>query len=304
MVVVINFNGKSVLPEMLASVRDQLIGAGERLILFDNGSTDGSDRDAGERYAGEDWFEVRRVEKNLGFAAGANLALGAVSEDLAILANNDTVFAPDTVEKLRESLLKRPEAAIVGPRLVWPDGTLQASQRDFPFPLKLLREHFPLTRRLAAKHGPHDSEKAVDWLVGAVLGIRMSAFLEAGGFDEGFFFYHEETDLMFRLHQLGWKVWFTPATDVVHVEGAAAAQVYGRNRYYLRYIPAKLRFLGKHAGPGALLGFRVFMSLLQVARVLVGLLLPARRRMDSRYTSGYCGEALSLLWSEPDRKVR
>ena len=296
-VVVINWNGKDVLPPMLESVRKDLLDSGERLILFDNGSSDDSAAEAARSYAGEGWLELISHPENVGFSAGANRALAGVDEELAVLANNDTVFMPGALEGIRQALIRRPEAGAVGPRLLWPDGSLQDSMRDFPFPGRLMREHLPLLRRGSARYSGHDLERTVDWFVGAVIGLRMEAFRQIGGFDEGFFFYHEETDLHYRMWREGWEVWFAPDARVVHHEGATAARVYGRERYYLRYIPAKMLFLRKYRGPGTILGFRAYMTVLQLWRLIVGLLIPGRRARDYRFKRGYCTEALSLIWS-------
>ncbi|MBN1435211.1 glycosyltransferase family 2 protein [Candidatus Fermentibacterales bacterium] len=294
---VVNHNGGSVLPDMLSSVREEVISNGWKLILFDNGSSDGSDRAAEQAYSSEGWLRVLRSPVNLGYAAAVNRALEGVDTSCAIVANSDTAFPCGALEGLVRFLESRPSAGAVGPRLLWPDGRLQSSLRSFPFSPRLVLEHLPLLRRLTPKHSSHDEPRTVDWFVGAVIALRLEAFRSVGGFDEAFFFYHEETDLFYRMWKAGWEVWFTPAVEVTHVGGATAAAVYGRDGCYLRYIPAKLLFLRKHRGPLFRLCFRLAMTGLQVSRMLAGLLLPRMRRKDSRFSPGYCREAVSLLWS-------
>lgn len=298
-VVALNWNGREVLPGMLRSLANEAPAAGARVLLFDNGSTDGSDRDAEDAFGGCAWFSIARSPVNLGFAGGANAAIAGVSEDVVVLANTDTIFLPGSLKELCEGLERHPRAAAAGPRLLWPDGSLQRSLRDFPFPGRLVREHLPLLRRASSRWDDHETERPAEWLVGAVLAMRTGVFRQAGGFDEDYFFYHEETDLQYRFHRMGREVWLVPSSRVVHIEGAAASKLYGRDTR-LQYIPAKLRFLEKHGARGSRTAFRILMSALALGRMAVGILSPARAASDACYSRSYCRRVLSTLWLRRD----
>jgi GT2 family glycosyltransferase len=280
---------------MIRSLAPELVSTGSRLLVFDNGSEDGSEAEAAEEFAGMPWFSLVRSDRNLGFAAGANRALSSISDEMVVLANNDTLFRPGSLPELLAGLSRHPRAGVAGPRLLWPDGTLQRSMRDFPFASRLVLEHLPFARRHSARWDDHLSERRVDWLVGAVMAIRTTAFREIGGFDEGFFFYHEETDLQFRLGKAGWETWFVPASEVVHIESFSATRKYGRDTT-LRYIPAKLRFLGKHGGVGSLAAFRILMTALALGRLTAGAIVPGLLARDRRCTVSYFSRALGALW--------
>jgi hypothetical protein len=294
-VVTLNFNGRAFLPEMVRSLAGQLEENRARLVVFDNGSTDGSDLVVEEEFGREGWFSIVRSPVNLGFAAGANLALAEVGERIVVLANSDTVFPPGSLRALLDGLERHERAAIAGPRLLWPDGTLQNSLRDFPFPVNLLKEHLPFRGRITAKFSDHAAERRTDWLVGAVMAMRTEPFRAVGGFDPDYFFYHEETDLQYRLHRQGWEIWFVPSSEVIHIEGGSASAVYGRETT-LRYISAKLRFLRKHGRAGDLAAFRLLMSVMHLGRAAAGMLQPRRAGTDVRFSRGYCRRALRDLW--------
>jgi hypothetical protein len=293
-VLAINWNGAGFLGDMVESLLPQLSETGCRLVVFDNASEDGSDEMVLQRFVPTGLVELVRWEENLGFAGAANLMMERLREDIVVLANTDTVFRPGSLAALLAAMEDHPEAGLAGPRLLWPDGSLQPSMRDFPFAGRLVVEHLPLLRRLSARHRPHVRGRCADWLVGAVMAIRMTAFRQAGGFDTDFFFYHEETDLQYRLWKKGWRVWFEPSSEVVHIEGASARRKYGRMTY-LRYIPAKLRFLRKHSGAAGIAAFRATMTALQLGRLLAGA-VRAGSGGDLRYTPEYCRRALRLLW--------
>jgi len=87
-----------------------------------------------------------------------------------------------------------------------------------------------------------DSEEpgTVDWVSGAFLAVRRSAWEEVGGFDERFFMFMEDVDLCWRLHASGWDVRYEPAARVMHLEGASRAaapyrMIVAHHRSLLRY---------------------------------------------------------------------
>ncbi len=265
------------------------------LIVFDNDSQDGSDRAAVEEWGDSNWFTLIRSSENLGFAGGANRAIKDIDAEIIVLANSDTIFLPGSLQALLSAVDRYPDAGIIGPRLLWPDGTLQRSLRNFPFPGRLIAEHIPLLGRRSAVNFPHTREQRVDWLVGAVMVFRRELFLTAGGFDEDFFFYHEETELQYRLFLSGLPSVFVPSAEVIHIEGASARKIFGRETY-LKYIHAKLKFLRKHGYTGSMALFRLFMGLLQGCRLVTGFLNPRLRRKDIRYTAPYCRKAFHELF--------
>lgn len=293
-VITLNWNGIEVLPNMVRSLAEPVSRLGGDLIVFDNGSTDGSQDMVDESWGSEKWFSLVRSEENLGFAAGANRAIAGANSDIIVLANSDTIFLPGSLEALLDAAGRHPDAGIIGPKLLWPDGSLQRSLRDFPFPWKLFREHLPFLRKFSAVNHPHDSERNTDWLVGAVMVFRRDLFLENGGFDRDFFFYHEETELQYRLFRNGYPSLFVPSAEVVHVEGASARKKFG-NFTYTKYIQAKIKFLRKHGYKGSVTLFRVFMGLLQVYRLTVGTIRPGIAGRDIRFTHSYCREVLKEL---------
>src|SRR5262249_13748854 len=124
-------------------------------------------------------------------------------------------------------------AAIVGPRLVNLDGTLQAS--CYPF-LGTLRwpidndvmsqwiRYIPFFRNCFLRTWSHTHARVVPCVKGAAVTIRREAFDAVGGFDESFFLYFEEMDLCHRLKAVGWQIHFAPVTMVVHAGGASTLQ--------------------------------------------------------------------------------
>ena len=241
-VVVVTLNALPLLERCLDSVR------GYETIVVDHGSTDGTVDLVRERFP-----EARVIEQeNLGFGAGNNTGMRAASGDYFVLLNADAWVLDDAVEKLVAFAEQHPEAALVGPKLRNPDGTLQRSVRGFPSPWRIATEYLflrklaPRSRLLNSFYGAgfdHESVRAAEFLGGACLLVRRDAYEAVGGFDEDFFLMSEEVDWCYRFRQAGWKVLFYPGADVVHVVTSSADPAKFRH-----LVRGHLRFLLKHRG--------------------------------------------------------
>jgi len=139
-VVVVTWNKLPWLEQCLESVR------GHDVIVVDNGSTDGT-----VDFVRERWPEVRLIEQeNKGMGGGNNAGMRAADGRYFFLLNSDAWVVNDGLDKLIEFADEHPEAAVVGPRLLNPDGTLQRSVRGYPSPWRIATEYFFL-RKLAPR---------------------------------------------------------------------------------------------------------------------------------------------------------
>jgi hypothetical protein len=163
-------------------------------------------------------------EQNLGMGGGNNLGIAASSGEMILIANPDLVFSREAVKKLVLYLTNNREVAIVGPKLLNSDGTLQYSCARFPsIFLPVLRRtavghYLPgLIDRYLMKHENHQETRNVDWLLGACLLVRRGElFNHEKLFDERFFMYFEDVDLCRRAHEQGKKVVYYPEATVIH----------------------------------------------------------------------------------------
>jgi N-acetylglucosaminyl-diphospho-decaprenol L-rhamnosyltransferase len=190
----------------------------------------------------------------LGFGANVNRGVAATSAELVCSLNPDAVPRAGAVGELRAFLAAHPQAGIVGPAMVYPDGTVQPSRRRFPTvagtlvrrtPLRLLFDPYRLQRRhYHLGERPAEPVEA-DWMLGGFLMLRRSMLIELGGFDEGFRLYGEDIDLCYRAAKAGWQRWYVPAAVVEHEHRALTDRrlLTRRTLWHWRGI---LRFVRKH----------------------------------------------------------
>lgn len=290
-VVVVTFNSAQWIERCLESVR------GHETIVVDHGSADETLEIVRSRFPDARLIE----EENSGMGGGNNTGMRLASGRYFLLLNSDAWAVGDAVEQLAAFADDHPEAAVVGPRLLNPDGSLQRSARAFPTLWRLATEYLFL-RKLAPRSSllnkfyegdfDHDETREVDWLFGACLLVRRDAADEVGLFDEDFFMFSEETDWCYRFRQAGWSVWFFPGAAVVHVGGASHG-----GRLFAENVRGHLRFLAKHRG--AREAERARRLLLAGVRLRLLLFRGERRdgyREAERWLSS--GNAASLLRSQ------
>jgi GT2 family glycosyltransferase len=146
------------------------------------------------------------------------------------LLNPDATIRLGAVKALYDRMLGDGGCGAVGSQLIEPDGTPQASAfRDFRIRNELARgaHTHALLRLLGGKSivmPPGEQAHPADWVTGASVVLRSAALREAGLFDDSFFLYFEETELMSRLRKAGWSVWHEPASKVEH-EGSVSTQL-------------------------------------------------------------------------------
>jgi N-acetylglucosaminyl-diphospho-decaprenol L-rhamnosyltransferase len=242
-VVVVTYNSMPELERCLESV------SRHEVVVVDHGSTDGSIELVRERFPGMRLLE----QENRGFGAGMNAGMRVAGGRYFLLLNADAWVLGDAVESLCAFADAHPEAAVVGPRLLNPDGSLQPSVRGFPTLWRLATEYFflrklaPQSRLFNAFFGAgfdHRSTREAEWLGAACLLVRRAAVEEVGYFDEDYFLFSEEVDWCWRFRQAGWKVLFFPGAEVMHVFSATY-----NPKHFNELVRGHLRFFAKHRGP-------------------------------------------------------
>jgi N-acetylglucosaminyl-diphospho-decaprenol L-rhamnosyltransferase len=245
---------------LLAAVRSVVVDvAPEHVWVMDAESRDDAPAKVAETVGG---INVVRVP-NRGFGASNNAGIALGESRYVLLLNPDAELLPGALQALNEYVEVRPEAGVVGAKVLNPDGSRQANQfGHYPslpqvFGLRVWRAWQKARGNADLSPADFDTPRRVQWVTGACMFARREVLDEVGGFDEGFFLYYEDTDLCHRVRDAGHEVVVVPRAHVVHRLGqaggkSAAAQKAYRDSFY--------RYCDKYG----LWGLRA------VARLLVG----------------------------------
>lgn len=200
----------------------------ERVVVVDNGSADDSYARFQRELAD---CSLLRLEENVGFARGSNAGAASLEGEAYLFVNNDAfVHRPGSVERLL-ACLADPEVGIATPRVLNPDFTLQRTVVPASSPLVELVRASGLSRFVPNRfqpsfstHWDHSTERAIEAVNGAVLLVRGRTWHELGGFEEAAYMYTEDLDFCWRARKAGWKVWFTPASEFIHLGNVASGR--------------------------------------------------------------------------------
>jgi N-acetylglucosaminyl-diphospho-decaprenol L-rhamnosyltransferase len=262
-IVIVTFQARELLRRCLDALAADGTALDRQVIVVDQASDDGTASWVAEAHPE---VELVALDRNVGFGAGNNRGVALARGRHVLLLNSDAFVSPGAVDELVRFLDATPRAGAVGPRLRNADGTLQRSCRSFPTPWRLATEYLflrklaPRSRALNAFYCggfDHDRTRRVDWVTGACVLIRGESMAQVGGFDESFFLYSEETDLLRRLADLGLETWFDPAAEVTHLWGATTARDPGPA--YREQLRSHIRYLDRHLGRGAARGGRLIL---------------------------------------------
>jgi N-acetylglucosaminyl-diphospho-decaprenol L-rhamnosyltransferase len=283
-VCIINHNTCSHLQNCLQSVVHE---NPDEIIVVDNASTDRS-----PDMVVKDYPQVKLVVRsnNLGYGAAANLGVASSQAGTILLLNSDTVLKPGSLEAMRCYLDENQSAAVLGPRLLYPDGRLQTSCFHFPSPVHVylylsglyrMIPILPVIQNHSLQAKPGQAASRVPWVLGAGLALRREAFEAVGGFDVSFFMYFEEVDLCYRLGKAGWEVHYVPAAEVIHIGGASTRQSFSRMK--IQYFISLLRFYRKHYSPIRYVQLTLLIKIFALSwwirdQVLLGIIRDQTRR--------------------------
>ncbi|WP_442678709.1 glycosyltransferase family 2 protein [Sphingomonas sp. ASY06-1R] len=253
------------------------------MLVVDNGS------DGTENYISAHYPDVRIIpsQGNIGFGAGNNLLARHSRGDYILLLNPDTRFIDDSISRLVAFAQAHPETDAWGG--VTLDAELQpefANRLEFP-KLRTMAVYALGIGALMARlrpAAPPSPERHVEVLSGGFMLMSRKAWVALGGFDESFFLYAEEVDLMLRFKRAGFQAMVTDQARVVHDIGGADQLSPQRSMYKTR---GDMHFLRKHWGwPMATAGGSLIW-IQALRRLTVGAILSGRSKRMSGLAHGF-----------------
>ncbi len=222
-VIVVNWNGQSILASCLESLARQTYSELE-IIVVDNGSKDGSVRTAKTGFPD---CKVLELGKNEGFTGGNAKGLELSIGQFIALVNNDARVKEDWLEQLIQPMFRDVTVGICASKLIFDDGVSINSAGD-----GITTGGVGYNRGLGSNVASYDKSDFVFSGCGAAVLYRRQMLEEIGFLDEDFFLYDEDTDLSFRAQLAGWKCAYVADAIAYHKSNTTAGRLSDTHVYY------------------------------------------------------------------------
>lgn len=279
-IVIVNWNVCDLLRTALATIYQYPPKYSFEVFVTDNASSDGSVAMVKKEFP---QVKLLASAKNLGFAAGNNLAMKQANGRVVLCLNPDTAMHPGTLDFIVEQFDKDPQLGALGVKLLNADGSLQASCKSFPGIDTILWNALSLDvlfpkSKLFGKYNmtwfAHDQELEVDQPMGAGLALRQTTLDQVGLYDERYFMYFDEVDLCYRIKQANWKIKFFPQVSITHHWAKSTSQaLFSMNKSWYRSF---VKYISKQQHIPLWLSWiivtsQVWLKLLVVLIIFVGI---------------------------------
>jgi GT2 family glycosyltransferase len=253
-IIILCWNDLKVIGDCLRSIYATTHTTEFEIIVSDNGSTDGS-----IEFIRTNYPDVHLIEngRNLRFARANNVGIRVSRGEYILILNPDTILHEGTIDKVIAIADKHPEAGGFGCRVLNSDGTYQACIRPFPS----LRSEWIAALRLGFlghisewfSPGIYvgwkgETERTIGWPAGCFILLRGDLLKQLGGFDEQFFYYHEDMDLCNRVWKAGYTVLYTPEATLTHLGGHSTSKRFPPLGFALDGQVTRYRYFYKHFG--------------------------------------------------------
>lgn len=214
-IVFITFNGKKYTLDLIDSLK-KIKYKNCNIIVVDNGSTDGTQREIKRKYKKS--INLIENHKNLGYSEGTNVGIREAikrGSKYILTMNNDMVVEKNFINYLVEAMEKHPEVAVSTPIIYYmePKNMIWCAGCDFH-----LRGFIPRNQNEIDK-GQTEGEKYVDGC-DCVLMLRSDVLRKVGLLDSELFIIHELTGWCLKASNSGYKCLFVPKSIVWHKVGA------------------------------------------------------------------------------------
>lgn len=227
-IIIVNYNVSNELKQCLISVKNSLQNIESEIFVVDNNSSDDSCEMIRQFFPTVNLIENN---ENVGFAKANNQAIQRVVGEYILLLNPDTIVAEDSFSKMITFADEHCDMGGLGVKMVDENGNfLPESKRGVPTPFVAfckitgLYKLFPksdMFNHYYLGSLPNDECNEIEILAGACMLLRKSVIDEVGCLDENYFLYGEDVDISYRILLHGYKNYYLPTTQIVHLKGVS-----------------------------------------------------------------------------------
>jgi GT2 family glycosyltransferase len=231
------WNGADVIADCLATLRQNAGASLLEVICVDNASTDESAKIIQDQH---EWVNLIRQPVNLGFAGGINAGVQASRGEVIVLLNQDCLVMPSWLDELIGALDTHPKVGVLGSTVYHADGTINHTGAEI---------QSPEATGIHLTDLPTEKVRLADFVTGAAIAIRRTAWDEIGPLDEGYYpAYFEDADYCYRARRKGYEVACATFAQVRHLFSSREWQ----SDYYWHAVytnTSRYRFVCKHFQP-------------------------------------------------------
>ena len=244
-VIIVNYNGGTIIMDAIRSVISTAFGVEHEIIVVDNNSSDGSPAAIKQAFGAK--LTIVEMGRNAGFAAANNAGLEKASGKYILFLNPDTIVLDGALQTLMDYMETHPEAGACGGNLYTRDMQPQFSYwMLFPGVKMEWSGLFSDVFLRWKHHGSHEhnyteNPKRVAYIMGADLMVRRDVIAQVGKMDEDFFLFYEETELCYRIHKAGYEIVNIPQARIIHLEGQTIDKMNIRREQMMRSRAIYLR---------------------------------------------------------------
>jgi len=263
-IVIVNYKMKDDIAKCLNSFYREIktCNLAINIVIVDNNSGDNIDK-----FIEQEYPEVRVIMQpiNAGFAKSQNVGMKSAEAKYHFVLNPDTDFSSceNVIQKLYDYMEEHQKIGIIGPKIIYPDGSLQYSCWRFPRNFQPLYQRTKLGKTKTGKSKvdhhhmkdfDHNKTQPVDAIMGSAMFVRGEAIKDVGMFDERYWMYYEDIDWCRRFWISGWPVYYVCDIVLIHAHGRGSAKVPGvinaliKNKLARTHLKSWLKYMWKWRG--------------------------------------------------------
>ena len=188
------------------------------------------------------------VGKNMGFAKGHNLVMSQFQQlsKYHLILNPDIVFKPRVIPNLIRELENNLSIAIISPKVIYPDGTLQFTCREHPSALELVFRRLGIYKKYVQKKSYRNFDLSKpfypEFIHGCFLLFNTNDFIQINGFDERYFLYMEDADICRKIAKNGKRILYQPTEVVEHLHRRDSAK---NVKLFLHHVTSAFKYFKK-----------------------------------------------------------
>lgn len=237
-IIILSYNTKEVIDECLTQTEiatqyaEKILGNKISTVVVDNGSKDGSAEMIRKNHPS---VHLVALEENVGYGRANNMVLKKTETPFILLLNSDAFIRKETIVKAITYMTKNPSCDALGTKLVYPDGSFQASAGYLPTPFRTIRwafglESAPFLKNLIQPFYQYNQnfykkERELEWASTGCFFLKKKVYDVTLGFDERLFLYMEDVEWCQRIKNNKLKICYSPEIDIVHLGGFSSKKL-------------------------------------------------------------------------------